>query len=223
MHAIITDGSISKYINHPKPLVIGDVQYPARIFSVWTASELAAIGIIEVTFDDSNKKDEKYYINTNQTYTYDADAGTVTATYGNATAKAHADVAEVWSQDEIDDGDAPDGTSADDPKNDVDGNQIITRGLKYNFIKTIKAQAAGILQDTDWYILRKADADTDVPSAITTFRAAVRTKAAAMETLITNASNTAAIETLYTYVNTADEGDPRVLERPLGEFPELGS
>jgi len=212
MHAIITDGSISKIINHPKRLVIGDVQYPAKIFSVWTASELAAIGIYEITFDDSNKKNETYYINTNQTFTYDADAGTVTAAYGNATDKAHADT--TWTQDEIDDGEAPTGADTD---------TIKMRGLKYNFIKTIKAQAAGILQDTDWYILRKADADTDVPSAITTFRAAVRTKAAAMETLITNASNTAAIETLYTYVNTADEGDPVVMERPLGEFPKLGS
>ena len=69
MHAIITDGSISKIINYPKPLVIGDVQYPARIFSAWTASELAAIGIYEITFDDSNKKDEQWYINTNQTFT----------------------------------------------------------------------------------------------------------------------------------------------------------
>ena len=212
MHAIITDGSISKIINHPKRLVIGDVQYPAKIFSVWTASELAAIGIYEITFDDSNKKNETYYINTNQTFTYDADAGTVTAAYGNATDKAHADT--TWTQDEIDDGEAPTGADTD---------TIKMRGLKYNFIKTIKAQAAGILQDTDWYILRKADADTDVPSAITTFRAAVRTKAAAMETLITNASNTAAIETLYTYVNTADEGDPVVMARPLGVFPELGS
>jgi len=223
MHAIITDGSISKIINHPKRLVIGDVQYPAKIFSVWTASELAAIGIYEITFDDSNKKDETYYINTNQTYTYDADAGTVTAAYGDATAKAHADVDEVWTQEEIDDGFAPDGTSDGDAKNDSDGNQIITRGLKYNLIKIIKAQVAGILQDTDWYILRKADANTDVPSAITTFRAAVRTKGAAMETLITNASDTPAIETLYTYVNTADEGDPVVMARPLGEFPVLGS
>ena len=54
MHAIITDGSISKYVNHPKRLVIGDVQYPARIFSAWTASELAAIGIIQVTFDGTD-------------------------------------------------------------------------------------------------------------------------------------------------------------------------
>jgi len=212
MHAIITDGSISKYISHPKPLVIGDVQYPSKIFSVWTASELAAIGIYEITFDYSNKKDEKYYINTDQTYTYDADAGTVTATYGDATAKAHADT--TWTQDEIDDGDAPTGADTD---------TIKLRGLKYHFIKDIKITANNLLSETDWYITRKTEKNTAVPSAVTTWRNGIRTKQAAMETLITNASNTAAIETLYTYVNTADEGDPIVMERPLGEFPELGS
>ena len=44
-----------------------------------------------------------------------------------------------------------------------------------------------------------------------------------METAITNASDTPALETLHTYVNTADEGDPKVIERPLGELPELDS
>jgi len=208
MYAIITDGSISKYVSHPKPLVIGDVQYPARIFSAWTASELAAIGIIEVTFDDSNKKDEKWYINTNQTYTYDASAGTVTATYGTATAKAHADT--TWSQQDSDDGDLPSDKSVGDVK---------VEGLKTILIRTIKQQAAGILQDTDWYIVRKADAGTAVPSSITTHRAAVRTKAAEMETAITNASNTPALETLYTYTRQEDGS----VTRPLGEFPELGS
>ena len=212
MYAIITDGSISKYINYPKPLVIGDVQYPAKIFSVWTASELAAIGIYEITFDDSNKEDEKYYTNTNQTYTYDADAGTVTATYGDATAKAHADT--TWTQDEIDDGDAPTGADTD---------TIKLRGLKYHFIKDIKITANNLLSETDWYITRKTEKNTAIPSAVTTWRNGIRTKQAAMETLITNASNTAAIETLYTYVNTADEGNPIVMERPLGEFPKLGS
>ena len=212
MYAIITDGSISKYVNHPKPLVIGDVQYPARIFSVWTASELAAIGIIEITFDDSNKKDNRYYINTDQTYTYDADAGTVTATYGNAIAKAHADT--TWTQDEIDDGDAPTG---------ADTNTVKIRGLKYNFIQDIKITANNLLSQTDWYVIRKSEKNTAIPNNITTWRNGIRTKQAAMETLITNASNTAAIETLYKYVNTADEGDPIVMERPLGEFPELGS
>jgi hypothetical protein len=208
MYAIITDGSISKYINHPKPLVIGDVQYPARIFSVWTASELAAIGIIEVTFDDSKKKDEKYYINTNQTYTYDADAGTVIAAYGNATAKAHADT--TWTQDEIDDGDAPTGADTD---------TIKMRGLKYNFIKTVKAQAEGLLNQTDWYVTRKAEKNTAIPSAISTHRDAVRTKQTEMETAITNASDTPALETLYTYTEQEDGS----VTRPLGELPRLES
>jgi len=212
MYAIITDGSISKYVNYPKRLVIGDVQYPAKIFSVWTASELAAIGIIEITFDNSNKKDEKYYINTNQTYTYDADAGTVTAAYGDATAKAHADT--NWTQAQIDDGLAPTGADTD---------TVATRGLKYNFIQNIKSQAKNLLNQTDWYITRKAEKNTAIPDNVTTWRNGIRTKQAAMETLITNASDTPAIETLYTYVNTADEGDPVVMARPLGVFPELGS
>ena len=204
MYAIITDGSISKYVNHPKRLVIGDVQYPARIFSAWTASELAAIGIIEVTFDNSKKKDEKWYVNTNQTYTYDASAGTVTAAYGDATAKAHADSL-FTAQDETD------GLGTE--------GEIKSRGLKYNLIQTLKQQAAGELQKTDWYIVRKADAGTAVPSSITNHRAAVRTKTAEMETAITNAADTPALETLYTYTEQEDGS----VTRPLGELPRLES
>ena len=208
MYAIITDGSISGYINYPKPITIGDVQYPAKIFSIWTASELAAIGIIEVTFDDSNKKDEKWYKNTNQTYTYNASAGTVTAAYGDATAKAHADTL-FTTQDKTDDR-IPEGKDVGDVKSE---------GLKTQLIRTIKQQAAGILQDTDWYIVRKADAGTAVPSSITTHRAAVRTKAAEMETAITNAADTPALETLYTYTEQEDGS----VTRPLGELPTLES
>ena len=208
MYAIITDGSISKYVNHPKPVTIGDVQYPARIFSAWTASELAAIGIIEVTFDNSNKKDEQWYINTNQTYTYDASAGTVTASYGTATAKAHADTL-FTAQDETD------GLGTE--------GEVKVKGLKTILIRKVKKQANQLLSETDWYVTRKTEKSTAIPSNITTWRNGIRSKQAAMETSITNASDTPALETLYTYVNTADEGDPVVMERPLGEFPELGS
>ena len=208
MYAIVTDGSISRYVNHPKAITIGDVQYPAKIFSVWSKSELNAIGIYEVTFDDSNKKDEKWYINTNQTYTYDASAGTVIAAYGTATAKAHADT--LWTSQDKTDGKIPEGKDVGD---------VAVKGLKTILIENIKAQAAGILQDTDWYIVRKADAGTAVPSSITTHRAAVRTKAAEMETAITNASDTPALETLYTYTKQEDGS----FTRPLGELPRLES
>ena len=210
MYALVTDGSITKTISGNRGITIGDVQYPQNIFNLWSAAEKEAIGIYEVVFDNTNKKDEAYYTNTNQSFAFAG--GVVTASYGSATAKAHADT--LWTQADSDNGLLPSDKSVGDVK---------VEGLKTTLIRTVKVQAAGILQDTDWYIVRKADAGTAVPSAITTYRAAVRTKCAEMETAITNASNTPAIETLYTYVNTADEGDPVVMERPLGEFPVLGS
>ena len=204
MYALITDGSISKFINHPKAMVIGDTQYPAKIFQLWSTSELNAIGIYEVVFDDSNKKDEQWYINTNQSFAFADDV--VTASYGTATAKAHADT--TWSQDDEDAGDLPDDKSVGDIK---------TRGLKYNLIQTLKSQVAGILNDTDWYITRNTEKSTAIPSAISTHRDAVRTKQAEMETAITNASNTPALETLYTYTEQEDGS----VTRPLGELPIL--
>ena len=212
MYALITDGSIAKYLTGNRGITIGDIQYPGDIFSKWTEAQRNAIGIFEVIQNNAKKKDEAYYINTDQTFTYDADAGTVTATFGDATAKAHADT--TWTQADSDNGLLPSDKSVGDVK---------VEGLKTIKIRAVKKQAANILAETDWYIVRKADANTAIPSAITTYRAAVRTKCAEMETAITNASNTPAIETLYTYVNTADEGDPVVMERPLGEFPVLGS
>ena len=212
MYALITDGSIAKYLSGNRGLTIGDIQYPRDIFSKWTEAQRNAIGIFEVIQNNAKKKDEAYYINTNQTFTYDADAGTVTATYGDATARAHADT--TWTQADSDNGLLPSDKSVGDVK---------VEGLKTIKIRDVKKEAANILAETDWYIVRKADANTAIPSAITTYRAAVRTKCAEMETAITNASDTPAIETLYTYVNTADEGDPVVMERPLGEFPVLGS
>ena len=199
MWALVEDNTITKIINNPKAMVIGDTQYSRNIFSFrWSNAEREAIGIYEVVFDNTKKKDGEYYNNTNQTFTYDADAGTVTATYGDATAKAHADA-----------------NATDDDGNDLDP-VVVIEGLKTKKIRNVKIQAASILTQTDWYIVRKADAGTSVPSAITNHRAAVRTKCAEMETAITNASNTAAIETLYTY--TTDEDG--VSSRPLGELPE---
>ena len=207
MWALVEDNTITKIINNPKAMAIGDTQYSRNIFSFrWSNAEREAIGIYEIVFNNTNKKDEAYYTNTNQSFAF-AD-GVVTASYGSATAKAHADT--LFTSDDEDNGLGTEG-------------EVKIEGLKTKKIRTIKSQAAGILQGTDWYITRKADAGTSVPSAITNHRAAVRTKCASMETAITNASNTAAIETLHTYVNTADEGDPEVFERPLGEFPVLGS
>jgi len=207
MYALVENNEITKFINHPKSMVIGEVRYPAKIFQLWSTSELNAIGIYEVVFDDSNKKDEQWYINTNQTYAF-AD-NTVTASYGTATPKAYADT--TWSQQDSDDGDLPNDKSVGDVK---------VEGLKTQLIRTLKQQVAGELARTDWYITRNAEKSTAIPSAISTHRDAVRTKQAQMETAITNASDTSALETLYTYTTDSDGVQQ---PRPLGELPILES
>jgi len=195
-----SDNSITRMLNGNRGITIGDNQYPRAIFSLWSEAERNAINIYAVTIDNSKKKDERWYINTNITYSFD---GTnAKGAYGDATAKAHADT--LYTQEDEDNGLG----TKDDVKDE---------GLKTRLIRTIKAKAEGILNETDWYITRKAEKNTAIPSAITTHRDAVRTKQAAMETAITNASDTPALETLYTYTRQEDGSTTR----PLGELPTL--
>ena len=201
MYALVESGSITKYFNQPKGFTLGDLQYPADIFTKWSVAEKEAIGIYEVITDSTNKKDEKWYINTNESYAYSS--GTVTRSWGTATPKAHADT--LWTAQDETDGKGIEG-------------EVATRGLKTKLIENLKSQVANELAKTDWYVIRNTEKSTAIPSAISTHRDAVRTKQASMETAITNAADTAALETLHTYTTT--DG---VQSRPLGELPVLES
>ena len=195
-----SDNSITRMYSGNQGITIGDNQYPKAIFSLWTESERNAINIYEVTINTSKRKDEEWYINTDITYSFD---GTnATGSYDDATAKAHADT--LFTEQDETDGLGTEG-------------EVATRGLKYKLIQTVKAQAANELARTDWYVVRKTEESTAIPSSITTHRRAVRSKQAAMETAITNASDTPALETLYTYTTDSDG----VHSRPLGEIPTL--
>ena len=195
-----SNNSITKMLNGNRGITLNDLQYPRAIYTLWSEAERNAINIYEVEIDKTNYKNENWFINTDITYSFD---GTnVTGSYGTATAKAHADT--LWTAQDETDGLGTEG-------------EVATRGLKYNLIQTVKAQAAGLLAETDWYITRKSEKNTAIPSAITTHRNAVRSKQAAMETAITNASDTAALETLY----TATKQDDGTVARPLGQLPTL--
>ena len=99
----------------------------------------------------------------------------------------------------------------------MDEMDAMTKGLKTLLIAQVKSEAESQLNKTDWYITRKAEKNTAIPSAISTHRDAVRTKQAEMETAITNASDTPALETLYTYTIQEDGS----VTRPIGEIPRL--
>jgi len=204
MFALVESGKITRYLNGNRGFTIGDVQYPRTIFGLWSKDERESIGVYEVEIDNTNKKDEKWYINTNISYSFNGNK--VVGSYGAATAKAHAD--SLYTEEDKTDGNIPEGKDVGD---------VAVEGLKTILIRDLKSQAATELQNTDWYVLRKADAGTAIPSSITTHRTAVRTKCAEMETAITNAADTPALETLYTYTRQEDGS----VTRPLGELPRL--
>ena len=213
MFALVESGSITQMPKGNIGITLNNIKYPAAIYTLWSEAERNAIGIYTVEIDETNKKDSEWYTNTNITYAFSG--GKVTATYGTATAKAIADVSEVWTQADIDAGRAPDGTSANDPMNDSDGNQIITRGLKYYKNQMIDNQCAGQLAPSDWRVVREQETGSAMDSGWKTWRASVRTKCNSMQTQITNAANVDALAALFTYTKQGDGS----ITRPLGEFP----
>ena len=206
MFALVQDDAFVRIVNSNKGIQIDDNQYPKTIFSLWTNAEREAIGIYEVVMDTTNYKDEVYYINTDVSYAYSS--GTVTGSYGTATAKQLAD--SLWTQQDDDDGLMPSDVSVGDVK---------VKGLKSLEIEKIKAQASGLLSPTDWHVVKATEvSDYSVPTDVATYRANVRAKSNEMETQINACSDVDALKTLFTWVY--DE-DTNTTSRPLASFPEV--
>ena len=104
--------------------------------------------------------------------------------------------------------------------NDDDGNQIMQPGVRSNLKVEVKSQQGSLLSQTDWYIVRKADKGTAIPSNVQTWRDAIRTKATEMETAIDNAADTDAVAALFlTY--TLNEDGSTTKSGILYDWPEL--
>ena len=201
MFALVESGNITQMPKGNKGITLNNIQYPASIYTLWTEAERNAIGIYIVEIDDTNKKDEKWYTNTNQTYTFSG--GKVKATYGTATAKKIADT--LWTEQDKTDGLIREGDDVGD---------VATRGLTYLKKQMIDNQCAGILAPSDWMVVRATETGGTMDSGWKTWRASVRTKCNSMQTQIDNASDVDALAALFTYTTT--DG---VTSRPLGEFP----
>ena len=201
MFALVEDGNITQMPKGNKGITIGDNQYPASIYTLWTEAERNAIGIYTVEIDDTNKKDEEWYINTNISYAFGS--GKVTGTYGTATAKKIADT--LWTEQDKTDGKIREGDDVGD---------VATEGLKTIKKRMIDNQCAGILAPSDWMVVRATETGGTMNSGWKTWRASVRTKCNSMQTQIDNASDVDALAALFTYTTT--DGSTT---RPLGEFP----
>ena len=86
MWAIVKDNEITETFSNLKGLVIDNIQYSRNILSFrWSEAERNAIGVYTIVHDNSNRKDDSCYTNTDVSYAF-AD-GEVTASYGIATPK----------------------------------------------------------------------------------------------------------------------------------------
>jgi len=202
MFALVKSGAITQMPRGNKGIQIGEEKYPAAIYTLWTEAERNAIGIYTVEIDNTNKKDEEWYINTNITYKFSG--GKVKGTYGTATAKKIADT--LWTSQDKTDGKIPEGEDVGD---------VAVEGLKTIKKKMINDECAYILASSDWMVVKATETGDTMDSGWKTYRASVRTKCNSMQTQIDNASDVDALAALFTYTKQGDGS----YTRPLGEFP----
>ena len=98
-----------------------------------------------------------------------------------------------------------------DPVLDADGNQVVTLGVKSVLKAQEKVTAGYLLAKYDWYVVRKSEKSTAIPTAITTYRDGVRTACDTREKEIDACSDTAALVTLY---GTKEDGTPNMTQYP---------
>jgi len=202
MFALVESGNITQMPRGNKGIQIGDIKYPVAIYTLWSEAERNAIGIYTVEIDNTNKKDEEWYVNTNITYAFSG--GKVKGTYGSATAKKIADT--LWTSQDKTDGLIREGEDVGD---------VAVKGLKTIKKRMIDNQCAGILAPSDWMVIRATETGATLNSGWKTWRASVRTKCNSMQTQIDNASDVDALAALFTYTKQGDGS----ITRPLGEFP----
>jgi hypothetical protein len=203
MYALVIDETITKYFSYPKGFTLNGNQYPADIFTKWSVEEKEAIGIYEVVFDDSNKKDEGYFINTNEQFKFENNK--VISYFGTATPKQLEDV-----------------NAVDEDGEPVlqDGVQVVIKGLKSQKISISKQQASGLLAPTDWYVVKANEVEGyTIPTAISTFRTEVRAVSNQQEAQIKACTTAEQLKALYEYTNTGTEESP-IYTRPLAEYPK---
>jgi hypothetical protein len=190
MWARIENNNIVEYYDRKQSLVLNDVRYSSQIFTIWTDEQRKELGIVPIVISGSHLN-TKYYIEHNHTDAVAEDGNSVIRTIG-VKAADH----KLEDVNEVDE----DGNAL----LDIDGVQLITRGLKYNAIQKVKQQQSSYLTQTDWYIIRKADVGTAIPTAIQTWRDAIRADATRIENAIIAVSTMDAFIALHTTTHNED-------------------
>ncbi len=192
MFAVVQNGNIVQLIQPDVAFVIGEKQYSARFIRNATEAERKSVGVYEVVYGE--QQDQRFYWVTGPSYRVNETNQTVEATF-TATPKELEDRLEVKE----------DGTplyvqtyNAQTQQMEDTTEQVVTKGLKSQYVAQTKQSAGLLLAATDWMVIRTVERNVDVPAATQTYRAAVVAECARLETAISGA---ASVEALIAVVN----------------------
>ena len=182
MYAIVKDGSIT---------ATGNIKqlFPNTSFAggVANADFKTAEGVVDIV--QGERKDQKYYFVTQGNV--ELVDGVPTQQYTNTAKRLNdedakdADGNQVYVQVKNSDGDWVNSSE-----------KVINQGLKTPMTAQVKDTANKLLAKTDWMVIRKYERDVAIPSATATYRAAVITECARLETAIANAADVDALATV---------------------------
>ena len=178
MFAVVQNGNIVQLIQPDVAFVIGEKQYSARFIRNATEAERKSVGVYEVI--QGTQQDQRFYWVTGPSYRVNETNQTVEATY-TATPKAIEDKLETKE----------DGTplyvqtyNAQTQQMEDTTEQVVTKGLKSQWIAQTKAAANSELAQTDWMVIRKAERNVEIPGDVMADRAAVLALCAEKEAAI---------------------------------------
>ena len=215
MWAKIEAGNIVTMYSNPVRLKDAEgTVYPASYFTDNT--KLATFSVYPVVFKNSIPSKTNLYEGGAESFVWNNSKKIVDGTY-DYTARSITDVPQVWTQSEIDDGQAPSGTNAGDPKIDRDGNQIIKIGLKTELTAIVNSMQTSLLNQTDKWVTRKSEKGTAIPSSVTTYRDGIRTAHTSMIASIAGAADFDAISVLFDA--TYNDAGVMTAPAPLYNFP----
>lgn len=160
-----------------RPFSHNGINYPANWLRLSTSQEKSAIGITEQSDTPETPYDQRFY-------------------WGPNNPKLLND------REESDEDGNPLYVKVYDAETEsmVDSEErLVTKGLKSQWTIQVKDTANKLLSPTDWYVIRKAESNTAIPTNIVTFRAAVKTECDRLETAIDTCAN---VEALIVVVNS---------------------
>ena len=102
------------------------------------------------------------------------------------------------------DGNIDNPKALEDVTETVEGKEYITKGLKSQFVAQVKDTAGKLLNATDWYVIRKAERNVEIPSEVALKRTQIVTESNRLETDI-KASTT--VEALIEVLNAQNWGE----------------